>query len=65
MTVSPHEIIDYAEKHVIMIMDSKKRRLFNELIYYYHKYGTIIIADLISYLNTKTDVYDVFNEIII
>ena len=63
MTVSP-EIIDYAEEHVIMIMDSKKRRLFNELIYYYHKYGSIIIADFISYLNTKTDVYDVFNEII-
>lgn len=63
MTVSP-EIINYAEKKVIMIMDSKKRRLFNELIYYYHKYGDIVIADFISYLNTKTDVYDVFNEII-
>ena len=63
MTVSP-EIIDWVTKKVIMIMNDKKRRLFNELIYYYHKYGDIIIADFITYLNTKTDVYDEFMEII-
>ena len=63
MTVSP-EIIDYAESKVLMIMDDKKRRLFNEIIYFYHKYDDLIIADFISYLNTKTDVYDEFNEII-
>ena len=62
MTVSP-EIIDNVTKKVIMIMDDKKRRLFNELIYYYHKYGDIVIADFITYLNTKTDVFDVFEEI--
>ena len=63
MIVSP-EIIDWVVDKVIMIMDDKKRRLFNEIIYYYHKYGDLVIADFISYLNTKTDVYDVFNEII-
>ena len=63
MTVAP-EIIDYAQNKVITIVDDKKRRLFNEIIYYYHKYGNIIIADFISYLNTKTDVYDTFLEII-
>ncbi len=63
MTVSP-EIIDKVTNKVIMIMDDKKRRLFNELIYYYHKYGDIVIADFITYLNTKTDIYDVFEEII-
>lgn len=63
MTVSP-EIIDKVTKKVIMIMDDKKRRLFNEIIYYYHKYGDIVIADFITYLNTKTDVYDVFTEVI-
>ena len=63
MTVSP-EIINGVTKKVIMIMDDKKRRLFNELIYYYNKYGDIVIADFITYLNTKTNVYDTFEEII-
>ena len=63
MTIAP-EIIDYVTKKVIMIMDDKKRRLFNEIIYYYHKYGDIVIADFITYLNTKTDVYQEFSEII-
>lgn len=63
MIVSP-EIIDFVVERVLMIMDEKKRRLFNEIIYYYHKYDDLVIADFISYLNTKTDVYEVFNEII-
>lgn len=57
------EVIDLAEANVIMIMDDNKRRLFNEIIYYYHKYGCLIIADFITYLTTKTDVVDTFFEI--
>ena len=57
------EVIDYAEANVIMIMDDKKRRLYNEIIYYYHKYGSLILADFITYLTTKTDVVDTFYEI--
>ena len=57
------EVIDIAEANVIMIMDDKKRRLYNEIIYYYHKYGRLIIADFITYLTTKTDVVDIFYEI--
>ena len=63
MTISP-KIIDYVEKKVIMIMDDKKRRLFNELIYYYHKYDDIVIADFMTYLNTKTDVSETFIDIL-
>lgn len=63
MTVSA-DVINVAEKKVTMIVDDKKRRLFNEIIYYYHKYGELIIADFITYLTTKTDVADIFNEII-
>ncbi|MBQ6494652.1 MAG: DNA primase [Bacilli bacterium] len=63
MAVAP-SIIDKSEKKVIMILDDKKRRLFNELIYYYHKYNNIIIADFVTYLNTKTDVADTFMEIL-
>lgn len=63
MTVCP-EIINYVEDKPIIIDNPHKRRLFNEIIYYYRKYGVIIIADFISYLTTKTDVYEDFNEII-
>lgn len=52
-----------AEEKVMMIMDPKKRRLFNEIIYYYHKYGELVIADFITYLTIKTDVADTFVEI--
>ena len=57
------EVIDIAEANVIMIMDDKKRRLYNEIIYYHHKYGCLILADFITYLTTKTDVVDTFYEI--
>lgn len=63
MTISA-DVIEQAETRVTMIMDSKKRRLFNEIIYYYHKYGELVIADFITYLTTKTDVVDTFLEII-
>ena len=57
------DAINRAEANVIMIMDEKKRRLFNEIIYYHHKYGSLILADFITYLTTKTDVVDTFYEI--
>ena len=58
------EVIELCEKNVTMIIDDKKRRLFNEIIYYYHKYGELIIADFITYLETKTDVSDIFTNIL-
>lgn len=57
------EVVRYAEDKVSMIMDNKKRRLYNEIIYYYHKYGGLILADFITYLTMKTDVSEVLNEI--
>ena len=62
MIVSGH-VVNIAENKVMTIIDSKKRRLFNEIIYYYHKFGELIIADFITYLTMKTDVYDIFSEI--
>ena len=58
------EVTTQCEKSVSMIMDDKKRRLFNEIIHYYNKYGELVIADFITYLETKTDVSDTFKEII-
>ena len=58
------QVVEKAENEVSMIIDNKKRRLFNEIIYFYHKYGEIIIADFITYLTIKTDVSDTFMDII-
>ena len=58
------QVVNMAESSVSMIMDNKKRRLFNEIIYYYHKYGELVIADFITYLTIKTDVSDTFEEIL-
>ena len=63
MTISG-EVIEHARDKVTAIMDRNKRRLFNEIVNYYHRYGELIIADFITYLTTKTDIIDTFNEII-
>ena len=63
MTISPN-VIEIAEQKVTKIMDDKKRRLFNEIISYYHKYGGVVVADFITYLATKTNVSDTFLEIV-
>ena len=62
MTISP-DVIEWAEPKVSKIVDDKKRRLFNEIIYYYHQYGTIVLADFVTYLSLKTNVADTFLEI--
>ena len=56
-------VIEKAKKNVVMILDDKKRRLFNEMIYYSNKYGSITIADFITYLTTETNVADTFEHI--
>lgn len=62
MTKSP-DVVLKAEDTVSMILDDKKRRLFNEIIAYYHKYGQLIVADFITYLETETNVADTFQNI--
>lgn len=62
MIESP-DVTEKALANVSMILDDKKRRLFNEIIYYYHEYGQIIIADFSTYLSTKTNVFDTFEGI--
>ena len=62
MIESP-DVTEKALANISMILDDKKRRLFNEIIYYYHEYGQIILADFSTYLSTKTNVFDTFEEI--
>ena len=58
------EVIEYASNNITTIIDKNKRRLFNEIVSYYHKYGSLVVADFITYLTTNTDIIDTFNEII-
>ena len=49
MLIDEH-VINMVENKVIYFPNDNIRYLANEIIYYYHKYGVIILADLISYL---------------
>lgn len=62
MIESP-DVTEKALAKVSTILDDKKRRLFNEIIYYQRQYGQIIVADFSTYLSTKTNVFDTFEEI--
>lgn len=58
-------VIELAEASVIMIMDDKKRELFNDIIYYYHKYGKFVVADFISYIMSSNEkLFNVLNDIL-
>ena len=57
------KIISLVEDKIAYFPDNVIRNLSNEIIYYYHKYGSLNIADFISYLNSKNEEYKLFIEI--
>jgi len=59
-----NQIITLAEKNVIYITDDNLRLLFNEIIYFYHKYGTFVIADFFSHLKEMEEIEPIFRKII-
>lgn len=61
--IKKSNIIDLVEKSITYIPDNNIRVLFNEIIYYYHKYGIFNIADFISYITEKEEILKIFNEI--
>ena len=58
------KIIEDVAKKVPYFPDDTIRSLANELIYYYHKYGVLKIADFISYISMHEEENILFNEII-
>ena len=58
------EVIESVEKRIALFPNPNLRRLSNEIIYYYHKYGKVPISDFISYLNDKEDLFQIFKLII-
>lgn len=59
-----NNLILKGENKIIAFPDQNMKYLFNEIIYFYHKYGTIILADFITYLNDKEDLLECLKEII-
>ena len=58
------KIIIKVEKNITFFPNNNLRILANEIIYFYHKYGTFNIADFISYVEPKEEISKILNEII-
>lgn len=58
-----NDYIDICRNNNVYFSDSINRNLFNEIVYYYDKYGNINIADLYTYLADKFDLLDLFKKI--
>lgn len=57
-------VINMVEKRVAYFPDKNIRELSNEIIYYFHKYGIINIADFISYIEGREKILNTLKEII-
>lgn len=57
-------VINMVEKKVGYFPDKNIRELSNEIIYYFHKYGIINVADFISYIADREEVLNTLKEII-
>ena len=57
-------VINMVEKRVGYFPDKNIRELSNEIIYYFHKYGIINVADFISYIADRDEILNTLKEII-
>jgi len=58
------EVIKEVENKVIYFPDDLIRYLYNEIEYFYNKYGIISISSFISYISLKKELLDMLNKII-
>ncbi|MBQ6477341.1 MAG: DNA primase [Bacilli bacterium] len=57
-------VITEVENARLIFPNEKYRVLSAEIIYYYHNYGNISIADFYTYIQDKEDVLEVLNEVL-
>ena len=57
------KVINLVEHKISYFPTDKIRFLSNEIISFYHKYGTFDLADFISFINNKKELFDIFKEI--
>ena len=58
------KVINMVEKRVGYFPDKNIRELSNEIIYYFHKYGIINVADFISYISDREEILRTLRDII-
>ena len=58
------KILEEVEKKITFVPNDLMRSLVNKIIDYYHKYNTINIADIISYIADNNEELVALNEII-
>ena len=57
------KVINIVEKRVGYFPDKNIRELSNEIIYYFHKYGIINVADFISYISERENILSTLKNI--
>ena len=57
-------VINMVEKRVGYFPDAHIRELSNEIIYYFHKYGIINVADFISFIADREEILNTLKEIL-
>lgn len=57
------KVINIVEKRVGYFPDKNIRELSNEIIYYFHKYGIINVADFISYISERDNILSTLKDI--
>ncbi len=59
-----NSVINMVERKVGYFPDKNIRELSNEIIYYFHKYGIINVADFISYIADREEILNTLKEIV-
>ena len=58
------KVLNMVENRVGYFPDKNIRELSNEIIYYFHKYGIINVADFISYISDRAEMLKTLQDII-
>jgi len=58
------KVINMVEKRVGYFPTQNIRQLSNEIIYYFHKYGIINVADFISYISEREEILNTLKDIL-
>ena len=62
--IKDDRVINMVENRVGYFPDKNIRELSNEIIYYFHKYGIINVADFISYISSRNEILNTLKEIL-
>ncbi len=58
------KVLNMVEKRVSYFPTQNIRELSNEIIYYFHKYGIINVADFISYISERVEILSTLKDIL-